>query len=68
MNDFPPSVSGYRSHPTAADNRTIDSDQRSIYEGRDNPNEIVTHAPRERFRLGGFDVACLVINWMIGEF
>jgi len=29
-------------------------------------NRIVTDAPTERFRLNYFDVACLVINRMIG--
>ncbi|KAH6957978.1 amino acid permease-domain-containing protein [Ilyonectria sp. MPI-CAGE-AT-0026] len=32
----------------------------------ENPNEILTVAPKERFRLGYFDVMCLVMNRMIG--
>ena len=32
-----------------------------------NHNAIVTDAPKERFRLGYFDVACLVINRIIGK-
>ena len=33
-----------------------------------NPNEIVTDAPAEQFRLGYLDVICLVLNRVIGEF
>ena len=32
-----------------------------------NPNEIVTQAPAEQFRLGYLDVICLVLNRVIGE-
>lgn len=32
-----------------------------------NPDEIVTDAPAEQFRLGYLDVICLVINRVIGE-
>lgn len=45
----------------------MDSDRINIYERNDNPNQIVTNAPTERFRLGYFDVMCLVVNFMIGE-
>ena len=43
-----------------------DSDRQSIIGDPDNPNEIVTYAPKESFRLGYFDVMCLVMNRMIG--
>lgn len=49
---------------------SVDSDIRRLddeeFEG-DNPNKIVTHAPKERFRLGYFDVICLIVNRMIGK-
>lgn len=32
-----------------------------------NPDEIVTEAPAEQFRLGYLDVICLVVNRIIGE-
>jgi len=32
-----------------------------------NGDGIVTYAPKESFRLGYFDVCCLVINRMIGN-
>ncbi|CAM1508570.1 Fc.00g054180.m01.CDS01 [Cosmosporella sp. VM-42] len=67
MDDFPPSVTGHhRPEPRGGDEVSIDSDQASIYREPDNPNQIVTHAPSERFRLGYFDVMCLVMNRMIG--
>lgn len=31
------------------------------------PTQVVFYAPKERFRLGYFDVMCLVINRTIGE-
>lgn len=37
-----------------------------IIEDTTDPNRIVTKAPAEHFRLGLLDVACLVINRMIG--
>ena len=69
MDDFPPSVTGHhRPEPRGGDEVSIDSDREGIYAEPDNPNQIVTHAPKERFRLGYFDVMCLVMNRMIGEF
>lgn len=47
-------------------NDAQDSDRDSIIGDPDNPTEIVTYAPKEAFRLGYFDVMCLVMNRMIG--
>lgn len=49
------------------DAESVDSDRLNIYHANDNPNQIVTFAPKERFRLGYFDVICLVLNRMIGR-
>lgn len=54
--------------PQAPDARSIDSDRQNVFDDNDNPGRIVTRAPRERFRLGYFDVMCLVVNFMIGMF
>ena len=43
-----------------------DSDLRVILGEDDNPNQFITSQPKERFRLGVFDVICLVVNRMIG--
>lgn len=64
MDDFPPSVSGFRSPAPARDDASMSSDGLPPPE---NPNEILTVAPKERFRLGYFDVMCLVMNRMIGK-
>lgn len=64
MNDFPPSTTGFRSSAPARDDASMSSDDLPPPE---NPNEIVTEAPQERFRLGYFDVMCLVMNRMIGK-
>ncbi|KAI9166408.1 High-affinity methionine permease [Paramyrothecium foliicola] len=45
---------------------SIDSDRRRIIHESLNPNQIVTYAPKESFKLGYFDVLCLVVNFMIG--
>ena len=45
----------------------MDSDIEEIMGDPDNPNEIVTFAPKEAFKLGYFDVVCLVLNRMIGK-
>ena len=66
MNDFPDHVGGYRPE-LREDNRSIDSDRPNLYADVDNPNRIVTFAPKERFRLGYFDVMCLVLNRTIGK-
>lgn len=50
-----------------ADAQSIDSDVHEMYAQDDNPNQIVTMAPKEAFRLGYFDVMCLVVNFMIGK-
>lgn len=68
MDNNHPQAGGYRSQPQAQDDGAYDSDRRSIFEtDNENSNEIVTHAPRERFRLGYFDVISLVLNRMIGK-
>ncbi|GKT54393.1 high-affinity methionine permease [Colletotrichum tofieldiae] len=67
MNDSPTSA-GFDQEPRATDN-DLDhtSDVSSVIRRFDNNgNNIVTHAPKEGFRLGYFDVSCLVINRMIG--
>lgn len=64
--DFAHHFGGNSTQPPAA-RRSMDSDRINIYERNDNPNQIVTNAPTERFRLGYFDVMCLVVNFMIGE-
>ncbi|KAL6401707.1 hypothetical protein AUP68_15585 [Ilyonectria robusta] len=64
MDDFPPSVAGFRSPAPARDDASMSSDGLPPPE---NPNEILTVAPKERFRLGYFDVMCLVMNRMIGK-
>jgi hypothetical protein len=66
MDDFPASVRGFRREPEA-DNASIDSDQQDIYAENDNPTQIVTFAPRERFKLGLFDCICLILNRTVGK-
>lgn len=66
MNDFPSSV-GFYQEPRGAENESVHSDVDGVIDGISDANGIVTHAPKEGFRLGYFDVACLVINRMIGE-
>ncbi|KAH7179784.1 amino acid permease-domain-containing protein [Fusarium flagelliforme] len=46
------------------DDRAEDSDRGSLF--NDNEGEIYTSAPKEAFKLGYFDVMCLVLNRMIG--
>ncbi|KFA80227.1 hypothetical protein S40288_07930 [Stachybotrys chartarum IBT 40288] len=65
MDDFPPSMGGCRPEPQIADDESIDTDRQEIWDV-DNPNQIVTFAPKESFRLGFFDVTCLVLNRTIG--
>ena len=48
------------------DDRAEDSDRGSLF-FNDNEGEIYTSAPKEAFKLGYFDVMCLVLNRMIGE-
>ncbi|OLN96985.1 High-affinity methionine permease 7 [Colletotrichum chlorophyti] len=66
MNDFPDSARFYEEPYQADDARSRRSnDLDDVIENMG--NGILTHAPKESFRLGYFDVACLVINRMIGE-
>ncbi|KAF4983945.1 hypothetical protein FZEAL_770 [Fusarium zealandicum] len=65
MDDFAPYTSGRQTDPHDQNIQTVDSDQEDILGDPDNPNEIVTYAPKESFRLGYFDVMCLVMNRMI---
>ncbi|KAF6822116.1 high affinity methionine permease [Colletotrichum musicola] len=66
MNDFP-SSGHIVQEPRDIDARSSHSDISALADGwTDNSNGIVTHAPKESFRLGYFDVCCLVINRMIG--
>lgn len=39
-----------------------------LLQDTENSDAIVTDAPGERYRLGFVDVACLIINRMIGEY
>jgi len=64
MNDFPSSAGFYRDEPRGIEDSSTHSDIDSVIGGIG--NGIVTHAPKEGFRLGYFDVSCLVINRMIG--
>ncbi|KAK2023206.1 high-affinity methionine permease [Colletotrichum zoysiae] len=64
MNDFPSSAAFYQEEPRGLEDASTHSDIDSVIGGIG--NGIVTHAPKEGFRLGYFDVSCLVINRMIG--
>lgn len=50
--------------PMRPPQRTLFND---IEEEIENPDEIVTAAPAEQFRLGYLDVTCLILNRIIGE-
>jgi hypothetical protein len=68
MNEFPPPVMGAQPRMVRADDTdSIDSVRGQIYSANDNPSQVVYYAPKERFRLGYFDVMCLVINRTIGK-
>ncbi|WXC63072.1 hypothetical protein SNK03_008888 [Fusarium graminearum] len=54
-----------QAEPPQRDARAGDSDFDSLFED-DNPGQIYTSAPKEAFKLGYFDVMCLVLNRMIG--
>jgi hypothetical protein len=56
-----------QAEPPQRDVRAVDSDIDSLF-GDDNPGQIYTSAPKEAFKLGYFDVMCLVLNRMIGKF
>ncbi|KAM0232655.1 hypothetical protein ACHAP5_010662 [Fusarium lateritium] len=65
MNDF----EAYQERHTEPQRREVrdwDSDRSVIFRETDNPNGIFTSAPKEAFKLGYFDVMCLVLNRMIG--
>jgi hypothetical protein len=55
-----------QAEPPQHDIRAADSDLDSIFED-DNPGRVYTSAPKEAFKLGYFDVMCLVLNRMIGK-
>lgn len=66
MDDFPAHVAE-RFHDNNQDNAdaasiSTDGSEVSVVDG-----EILMRAPKEQFRLGYFDVMCLVVNRMIGE-
>jgi hypothetical protein len=66
MNDF----AAYQEHsrePPRREEPEWDSDRSVIFRETDNPNGIFTSAPKEAFKLGYFDVMCLVLNRMIGK-
>ncbi|KAL0929667.1 high affinity methionine permease [Colletotrichum truncatum] len=64
MNDFPSSAGIYE-EPHNVDDRASSCDIDVVIGGIEGKG-IVTHAPKEGFRLGYFDVFCLVVNRMIG--
>jgi hypothetical protein len=67
MNDF----EAYQERHTEPQRREApdwDSDRSVIFRETDNPNGIFTSAPKEAFKLGYFDVMCLLLNRMIGKF
>lgn len=66
MDDFAQFQQGYQAEARNREAPAMDSDVEEIMGDPDNPNEIVTFAPTEAFKLGYFDVACLVVNRMIG--
>lgn len=59
---FPPLA-----HSARDDGSSIDTDRRMIQEDHFPGDAIVFDAPSEGFRLGYIDVACLVLNRMIGS-
>ncbi|KAM5350606.1 hypothetical protein ACJ41O_007111 [Fusarium nematophilum] len=67
MDDFTPYMNGNHtaSRERDGDSAAGDTDQESMFRHLDDRN-IVTYAPKESFRLGYFDVMCLVMNRMIG--
>lgn len=67
MEDFAHHLGEQSPEPRMMGRQSMDSDRLNMYDRNDNPNQIVTNAPKERFRLGYFDVMCLVVNFMIGK-
>lgn len=55
----------HQTSPTRNDDSSIDSDRQRLNNAPPG-DEIVFDAPAEGFRLGYMDVACLVLNRMIG--
>lgn len=66
MDDFAQFNQGHQAEARNREAPAMDSDIEEIMGDPDNPNEIVTFAPKEAFKLGYFDVVCLVVNRMIG--
>lgn len=62
-----PSQLRTRGYDDVRDGYSSDSTRDRVIGESDNPTRIVYHAPKERFRLGYFDVICLVINRTIGR-
>lgn len=68
INDFRTAApSGARWEPPS-DNDSTHIERDEIFQADENPNQIVTFAPKEGFRLVYFDVMCLLVNRMIGKF
>ncbi|KAM0344089.1 hypothetical protein ACHAPU_007810 [Fusarium lateritium] len=65
MNDFE-AYQERHNEPQRREAPDWDSDRSVIFRESDNPNRIFTSAPKEAFKLGYFDVMCLVLNRMIG--
>ncbi|KAF4811219.1 High-affinity methionine permease [Colletotrichum tropicale] len=67
MNDFQ-SSEGIFQEPRHIDDNSSEDDAAGVITGitGGDGQGIVTHAPKEGFRLGYLDVCCLVINRMIG--
>lgn len=53
--------------PPAPQQRQIGATLLEELEEMVNPDDIVTDAPAEQFRLGYLDVVCLILNRVIGE-
>lgn len=66
MNTLPSDLSRARGYDDSHDGNSFDTTRDRVVGESDNPTRIVYHAPKERFRLGYFDVVCLVINRTIG--
>ncbi|KAF5022560.1 hypothetical protein F66182_5393 [Fusarium sp. NRRL 66182] len=68
MDDFAAYQNSHRAGAPQRETPAWDSDQEGIFDDTDNPNDnrIYTSAPKEAFKLGYFDVMCLVMNRMIG--
>lgn len=69
MESFPHAPGDPRLEATSRpdDTDSIDSTRARMLWANKGPTQVVFYAPKERFRLGYFDVMCLVINRTIGE-